>query len=121
MSLQSAVYQNLIGLFHINEIPEKIDDHKFAIINDSNHWFVIHQNLLNEIEVFDSLEKNSSASGKVKNISIQILQQTVPNCNLTTVLFVVNILSIILCKDSLTMMSASMIFESIFFIQQEKK
>ena len=39
LSLQSAVYQNLIGLFHINEIPEKIDYHKFAIINDSNHWF----------------------------------------------------------------------------------
>ena len=67
LSLQSAVYQNLIGLFHINEIPEKIDYHKFAIINDSNHWFVIHRNLLNEIEVFDSLGKNSSASGKVKN------------------------------------------------------
>lgn len=67
LSHQSAVYQNLIGLFHINEIPEKIDYHKFAIINYSNHWFVVHRNLLNEIEVFDSLGKNSSASGKVKN------------------------------------------------------
>ncbi len=47
------VYDNLIGLFHLNELPNVKKCHKFAIINDSNHWAVVHNNLLNEIEVFD--------------------------------------------------------------------
>ena len=67
LSYQTSVYENLIGLFHMNELPNKIDCHKFAIINDSNHWAVLHNNLFNEIEVFDSLGINSSLSSKVKN------------------------------------------------------
>ena len=53
LSHQTPVYENLIGLFHLNELPTKIGRHKFAIINDCQHWAVIHKNLLNEIEVFD--------------------------------------------------------------------
>lgn len=66
LSHQSVVYQNFIGLFHLDELPEKIECHKFAIINDSNHWFVIHRNLFDEIEVFNSLGRNSSVTSKVK-------------------------------------------------------
>ena len=67
LSQQSVVYQNFIGLFHLNELPEKIECHNFAIINDSNHWFVIHRNLFDEIEVFNSLGRNPSVFSKVKN------------------------------------------------------
>ena len=67
LSYQNTVYENLIGLFQINELPEKIGCHKFAIINDSHHWAVIHKTLFNQIEVFDSLGTNSSISKKVKN------------------------------------------------------
>ena len=48
-----SVYDNLIGLFHLTELLSVIKCHEFAIINDSNHWAVVHNNLLNEIEVFD--------------------------------------------------------------------
>ena len=65
LSYQTAVYENLIGLFHINELPNKIDCHKFAIVNDSRHWAVIHKNLFNRIEVFDSLGINSPVSKKL--------------------------------------------------------
>ena len=65
LSYETAVYKNLIGLFHINELPNKIDCHKFAIINYSNHWLVVHKNLFNQIEVFDSLGINSPVSQKV--------------------------------------------------------
>ena len=67
LSLQSAVYRNFIGLFHLNELPEKIGCHNFAVINYSNHWFVIHHNLFDEIEVFNSLGENSSVTSKVKS------------------------------------------------------
>ena len=73
LSLQSAVYQNFIGLFHLNELPEKIGCHNFAVINYSNHWFVIHHNLFDEIEVFNSLGENSSVTSKglcIKYVSI---------------------------------------------------
>ena len=73
LSLQSAVYRNFIGLFHLNELPEKIGCHNFAVINYSNHWFVIHHNLFDEIEVFNSLGENSSVTSKglsIKYVSI---------------------------------------------------
>ena len=47
------------GLFHVNEIPKKIQTHKFLVVHDSNHWGVIHKNLLKEIELFDSIGRDS--------------------------------------------------------------
>ena len=70
LSLQSAVYQNLVGIFNANEVPDQIDCHKFVIIHDFNHWAVIHNNLFNEIEVFDSLGSSSPVCNKLKDNQI---------------------------------------------------
>ena len=70
LSLQSAVYENLVGLFNVNEVPNQIDCNKFAIIHDSNHWAVIHNNLFNQIEVFDSLGSSSPICNKLKSNQI---------------------------------------------------
>ena len=70
LCLQSAVYENLVGLFNVNEVPNQIDCHKFVIIQDFNHWAVIHNNLFNQIEVFDSLGSSSPVCNKLKSNQI---------------------------------------------------
>lgn len=65
LSYDSLAYKNLTGLFHMNELPSTVETHKFLIVFDSNHWGVVHCNLLKQLELFDPLGQNSPLSKKV--------------------------------------------------------